>query len=101
LTFDDGPHFRYTSEILDILRENDVRATFFVIGENAVRYPEMIKREVAEGHEVANHTFTHPHVTESAMDDIPGEITMTEDSIYEIVRLKDLAILYYLCYITL
>ena len=51
LTFDDGPHPQYTAEILDILDEYNAKATFFVIGKNAEKYPELIKREYKSGHE--------------------------------------------------
>ena len=54
LTFDDGPHYKYTGEILDILKEYGAKATFFVVGELAERYPELVLRELAEGHEVGN-----------------------------------------------
>ena len=57
LTFDDGPHYKYTGEILDILKEYGAKATFFVVGELAERYPELVLRELAEGHEVGNHTW--------------------------------------------
>ena len=60
LTFDDGPHPEYTAEILDILAEYGIRATFFVIGENVDLYPEVLQRTIAEGHEIGNHTQTHP-----------------------------------------
>lgn len=63
LTFDDGPHYKYTAEILDILAEYDVKATFFVVGELAERYPELILRELADGHEVGNHTWSHPRLS--------------------------------------
>jgi peptidoglycan/xylan/chitin deacetylase (PgdA/CDA1 family) len=62
LTFDDGPDPRYTPVVLDILRAHDARATFFVIGEQAERHPDIVARIVAEGHEVAHHTHSHPHV---------------------------------------
>lgn len=62
LTFDDGPHPANTPAILDILEEYDARATFFVLGEQAERHPEIIARMIDEGHEVAHHTHTHPHV---------------------------------------
>ena len=62
LTFDDGPSHKYTAEILDILGEYDVKATFFVIGKNVEAHPDLLKRTVAEGHEIGNHTYSHPHL---------------------------------------
>ncbi|MDI3256443.1 MAG: polysaccharide deacetylase family protein [Kyrpidia sp.] len=59
LTFDDGPNPRYTPEILEILRAEGVRATFFVLAENAARYPDLVKKMVADGHEVAIHGLAH------------------------------------------
>lgn len=63
LTFDDGPDPRWTPAVLDILRDKGVRATFFIIGENAGAYPELVRREIAEQHDVGNHTFTHPNLS--------------------------------------
>ncbi|OIK12080.1 chitooligosaccharide deacetylase [Bacillus sp. MUM 116] len=59
LTFDDGPHPYFTPQILDILAKHDAKATFFVAGNKVVRFPDLLKREVKEGHEIANHTFHH------------------------------------------
>lgn len=59
ITFDDGPHPYFTPQILDILAKYDAKATFFATGLKAEQYPELIKREVAEGHEIANHTYDH------------------------------------------
>lgn len=59
LTFDDGPNPRYTPAILDILRRNQVSATFFVSGEHAEKYPELVQQLVAEGHQLANHGYYH------------------------------------------
>lgn len=59
LTFDDGPSKSVTIPILDILKENDAKATFFILGSNAERYPEIVKRAHQEGHYIANHGFTH------------------------------------------
>jgi peptidoglycan/xylan/chitin deacetylase (PgdA/CDA1 family) len=59
ITFDDGPHPKYVPTILRILARHHARATFFVIGELAERYPEMILAEAANGHQVSNHTFHH------------------------------------------
>lgn len=60
LTFDDGPWPGTTSRILDALRRECVRATFFVLGRNAVAHGTLVRREMADGHTVAHHTFTHP-----------------------------------------
>ncbi|MDN3019493.1 polysaccharide deacetylase family protein [Paenibacillus sp. BSR1-1] len=59
LTFDDGPHPVFTPQILNILAKHDAKATFFVAGNKVVRYSDLLKREVKEGHEIANHTFHH------------------------------------------
>ena len=62
LTFDDGPDGRYTSAILDTLKSRHAPATFFVIGQNAEAHIPLLRREYAEGHEIGNHTFTHPNL---------------------------------------
>jgi peptidoglycan-N-acetylglucosamine deacetylase len=59
LTFDDGPDPIFTPQILDALAKYDAKATFFVIGAEAEKYPEIIRREANEGHEIANHTYRH------------------------------------------
>jgi len=61
LTFDDGPDPRWTPEILDVLAVAGVHATFFAIGSQARRYPTLVRRASAEGHEIANHTLDHRH----------------------------------------
>ncbi len=62
LTFDDGPDSEYTPRILDILKQYHAPAAFFVVGVNAERFPDLLKREYAEGHEIGNHTYTHPNI---------------------------------------
>lgn len=59
LTFDDGPYGDATVKILDILKEKNAEATFFVVGKNVQKYPEILKREIREGHIVGNHSFDH------------------------------------------
>jgi peptidoglycan/xylan/chitin deacetylase (PgdA/CDA1 family) len=60
LSFDDGPHPRYTAQVLDILSRYQVRATFFEIGQNVARYPSLTRRAHLRGHSVQNHTWSHP-----------------------------------------
>ncbi len=84
LTFDDGPHPVYTPEILDILMENGAKATFFVIGKNAQNYPELILREKEEGHEIGNHTYSHPDMKGISVDKAVEEIMLTQDVISKI-----------------
>ncbi len=59
LTFDDGPHLNFTPRLLEILRKNNATATFFVVGEQAERHPELVRDIVAGGNAVANHTYHH------------------------------------------
>lgn len=61
LTFDDGPDPRYTPKILKILKQNKINATFFVVGESAKKYPNIINQAIKDGNEIENHTYTHPH----------------------------------------
>jgi peptidoglycan-N-acetylglucosamine deacetylase len=73
LTFDDGPDPVWTPKILDILKQENVKAAFFVIGENGQEYPDLVRRIVDEGHEIGNHSFTHPNLGE-----VPSRITQLE-----------------------
>jgi len=76
LTFDDGPDPVYTPQILDVLKRHEARATFFVLGSLAAAYPEIVDRVVAEGHTVANHTWSHeylPAVSRQVFDETVGE----------------------------
>ncbi len=84
LTFDDGPHPRYTPQILDILQKYNIRATFFLIGENVSLYPELAKRILEEGHEVGNHTFSHQSIGSYTEGQLQEEMEHCERVIYEI-----------------
>jgi peptidoglycan-N-acetylglucosamine deacetylase len=78
LTFDDGPSEETTPKVLDILKKYHIKATFFIIGENVDGKKSIIKREIAEGHRIGNHTFTHPHLNELKGSAIENEISKTE-----------------------
>lgn len=84
LTFDDGPHPLYTPEILDILKEYNIKATFFVVGQNVELHPEIVKRAISEEHDIGNHTFTHCHVSDTSFEEITKEIQSCEETIYEL-----------------
>ncbi len=83
LTFDDGPHPRYTPEILDILNEYGVHATFFVIGVNLRNYKGIVERAYSAGHEIGNHTYSHKNLKNLSYTGICDEIYMAESVIYE------------------
>ena len=79
LSFDDGPDRRWTPKILDILKEKHVPGVFFVIGDEANRAPDLLKREYDEGHEIGNHTFTHPTFTdELSHTQLRWELNLTQ-----------------------
>ena len=84
LTFDDGPHPRYTAQILDILAEFGVCATFFAVGTNAEAYPELILREIEEGHEVGNHTYHHNHVAKLSGEALCKDILSCTEALEKI-----------------
>ena len=85
LTFDDGPSTN-TLEILDILKEEKVNATFFVVGKNIEKYPEILSRIKKDGHQIANHSYSHsPKLYKQSQKTITYEISTTEDSIVKIV----------------
>jgi peptidoglycan/xylan/chitin deacetylase (PgdA/CDA1 family) len=65
LTYDDGPHPEYTPQILDILDKYQIKATFFMIGRQMERYPEIVKEVLRRGHTIGNHTYTHPRNIEA------------------------------------
>ncbi|BFT74451.1 hypothetical protein PAENIP36_58930 [Paenibacillus sp. P36] len=84
LTFDDGPDEKYTPLILDILKKEQVKATFFVVGEHAKEHPKMLKRVVDEGHVIGNHSWDHVNLSDATADKIEGEIGSTDDMIKQI-----------------
>lgn len=84
LTFDDGPDPKYTPEILDILKENKIKAAFFILGENAQLNASIVKRIYDEGHEIGNHTFKHPNVANTSLLRTKVELNTTQRLIQEI-----------------
>ena len=78
LTFDDGPNPRYTPQILDVLRAHHAAATFFVVGKNVERYPEVVLRAAKEGHVIGNHSYSHTALTFRRAESVGEEIGQTE-----------------------
>ena len=80
LTFDDGPT-RHTADVLDLLRDLDIKATFFVKGANVRAYPQLVQRMKDEGHLVANHTMTHPKMSKISHTENIEQVLQTHDLI--------------------
>jgi peptidoglycan/xylan/chitin deacetylase (PgdA/CDA1 family) len=82
ITFDDGPHASNTPRLLDMLRARNVKATFYVIGRSVDMYPGIVRRTVAEGHEIGNHSYTHTKLSGLSNDRVISEMRKTEDAIF-------------------
>ncbi|WP_071393431.1 polysaccharide deacetylase family protein [Bacillus tuaregi] len=78
ISFDDGPNPKYTGKILEILKKHDVKAAFFLIGQNAAMYPELTNRIYKEGHEIGSHTFTHTDVMTISEKQLKFELNSTQ-----------------------
>ena len=92
LTFDDGPDPIYTPQVLDVLEEYDVPATFFLLGERVEKYPNITRRIINEGHTIGNHSWSHPDLTTLNDRQLSKEIFNTEQKIEETVN-KETALL--------
>src|SRR5215470_12371349 len=90
ITFDDGPDPRWTPKILDVLKEKHVPAAFFVIGLDASQWPQILKREYAEGHEIGNHTYTHPAFEEVSPTQLRWELNLTQRLIGSTLGVKSI-----------
>ena len=87
-TFDDGPKAKITEEILEVLRENDAKATFFILGVNGKRYPKILEKIHGEGHQIANHSYNHPNLRKLPMSDVKKELESTNKIITGITNKK-------------
>ncbi len=90
LTFDDGPNISVTPKVLDILNEEEVKATFFVIGKNVDSHPEIVKRAYEEGHFIANHGFNHNNkLLYQSSESFINEIKKTDEAIGKAIGIPD------------
>ena len=81
MTFDDGPSEKLTPELLNILAQHHIHATFFVIGKNVVEHPEILLRAVREGHEIGNHSWSHPAFGKMRDESVRAELQKTDEAI--------------------
>src|SRR2546423_7652222 len=81
MTFDDGPSAKLTPKLLDLLAAHHIKATFFLIGENAAEYPDIVAREMREGHVVANHSWSHPNFGKMSDEGSRSQLRRTDDAI--------------------
>lgn len=84
-TFDDGPHKTITPALLDALAERGIHVTFFVNGKNAERYPDIVLRAASEGHQIANHTYSHSQLTKLSDESVLYEVSRTQDYLSELL----------------
>jgi peptidoglycan/xylan/chitin deacetylase (PgdA/CDA1 family) len=81
LTFDDGPSAKLTPKLLDLLGAHHIKATFFVIGQNVVDHPEIVARAAREGHEIGNHSWSHPAFAKMSDEAVRRELQKTDEAI--------------------
>jgi len=82
LTFDDGPSAKLTPKLLDLLGTHHIKATFFVIGQNVADHPEIVARAAREGHEIGNHSWSHPAFAKMSDEAVRRELQKTDDAIH-------------------
>jgi len=81
MTFDDGPSATLTPKLLDLLAARHIKATFFVVGENVAEHPEIVARAAREGHEIANHSWSHPNLGKMSDENVRRQLQQTDDAI--------------------
>jgi len=81
MSFDDGPSATLTPKLLDLLAARHIKATFFVIGENVMEHPEIVARAAREGHEIGNHSWSHPNLAKMSQESVRSQLQRTDDAI--------------------
>ncbi|MHC2184053.1 polysaccharide deacetylase family sporulation protein PdaB [Paenibacillus sp. PvR052] len=85
LTFDDSPDTQFTPQVLDVLKQYNVRATFFLIGSQAEKYPEIVKRIVREGHVIGNHSYDHKLFTKLTDEKFKAQVLQTQKTLKSLI----------------
>lgn len=88
LTFDDGPNPKFTPKILDILREKNAPAAFFMVGKHVAKYPDIARRIHSEGHEIGNHTFSHRDLVPATRKTVMKEVIDADEVITKVVGIR-------------
>lgn len=88
LTFDDGPDDRFTPQILNVLKKHNVKATFFFLGTRIHKYPDIAKKVHEDGHVIGNHTYWHPELTKTGVNNMVWEIEKNEKEIQNVLQIK-------------
>lgn len=94
LTFDDGPNPTYTPQILAILKQNHIKATFFMVGANAQKYPEVVKMILKDGHAINSHSYSHPMLTKISESQLQNEVSLPQSIIQKIIGIKPVCLRY-------
>ncbi len=81
MTFDDGPHGANTPRLLEMLKQRKIHATFFLVGQCVAEYPDIVKKIVADGHEIANHSWSHPQLSAMSEAAVHDQLQKTHDAI--------------------
>jgi peptidoglycan-N-acetylglucosamine deacetylase len=88
MTFDDGPHATNTPKLLEMAAKRHIKLTFFVLGECVEQNPDALRREVAEGHEIGNHSWSHPNLAKLSDEGLRSQLRRTEDIVVKTAGIK-------------
>ncbi len=88
MTYDDGPHSQHTPRLLEMLKARNIKATFYLVGTAVNLYPGIVRRTVAEGHEIGNHSQTHRLLSKLSDDEVRKELTGCQDAIIRAANVK-------------
>jgi peptidoglycan/xylan/chitin deacetylase (PgdA/CDA1 family) len=88
MTFDDGPHATNTAKLLEMAAKRHIKLTFFVLGQCIEQNPDVLRREVAEGHEIGNHSWSHPNLAKLPDEDVRTQLQRTEDIIVKTTGIR-------------